>query len=79
MVKRRLAGRKSTVHTEDTATNQGTNGHPTHRQLEGAVEGVAVTAATLVGKAIVEVDRLRFVVSSQQDEVVRIFDLICEK
>jgi len=68
--------RKSSVHAQDSSTNQGTDGHPAKWLLKGVVERAAVAALALGMEPVMEVDRLGLVVATQQEEVLRVLYLI---
>jgi hypothetical protein len=67
------------VHAEDLLVNNGCNGKTVEAVSEGLPQFDVVAAFALVVETIDTIDRCAFVVSSEQEEILRILDFVCEE
>jgi hypothetical protein len=67
------------VHCEDLLVNDGRNGQAVEAVSERLPQLDVVSALALVVEAVDAVDAGTFVVAAQDEEVLGIFDLVCEE
>jgi len=70
---------QTTMHREDLLINNGSDWQAVEAIRKSFPQLDVVSALTLVIKPINTVDRCAFVISSENEEVFRIFDLVCQK
>lgn len=66
------------MHSEDLLVNDGSNGQAVEAVGERLPQLDIVSALALVVEAVYAVDGCAFVVASQNKEVLRVLDLVCE-
>jgi hypothetical protein len=71
--------REAAVHAEDLVVDDGGDGEAVEAVGEELPEADAEPALALVVEPVDSVDRRALVVASQQEEVVRVLDLVCQQ
>lgn len=72
-------GAETTVHGEDLFVNNGGNWQAVEAIGKGLPQLDVVPAFAFVVKAVDTIDAGAFVISSEDEEVLRILDLVCQK
>jgi len=70
---------KSTMHSEDLLVDDSRNGQAVEAVGEGLPQPDVVPPLALVVEAIDTIDRCALVVTAKDEEVLRVFDLVCQQ
>ena len=72
-------GGQTTVHTQNPFVNDSRNWQIVKHSAEFPPNGKPISPLTLVIEAVHPRDGTAFVISAQQENSVRVFDLVCQK